>query len=178
MRQRLPPILISQSYVLHSTERQRGRRGERERQNNKGHWHRLTEKQNQTPSQRRFTDDEYVTMMMIIMFEAVRECSCVCVCVCALEVCVFAWPRLSSGGLQHVGSCIVCRVLTLPPPPAPPKLFYSLLNKSNKLQPQLRKWPTRRVRTSPNKSEHANEPSKKKPKRANKISATELIKKL
>lgn len=123
--------------------------------------------------------------MMMIMFEAVPESACVCmrvcvcvceyICVCALEVCVFAWPTLSRGGLQHVGSCIVCRVLTLPPAPTP---LFTLLSNQTNCSYNCANDQRRRVRTSPDKSEHANEPSKKKPKRANKISATELIKKL
>lgn len=117
--------------------------------------------------------------MVIIMFEAARDY--VCVYVCAPEVCVFAGPTLSRVGCNMwaasaLARCIVCRVLTLSPPSPSLSLYYSKTNCSHNCANDQLGSPL----ISPDQSEHANEPGKKKkkPKRANKISATELIKKL
>lgn len=69
-----------------------------------------------------------------------RLCVCVCVCAWSMRVCV-AYAQL--GGLQYVGSISVSALHCLPSVDFVPPITLSLsLLFQNKLQPQLRKWPT------------------------------------
>lgn len=132
-------------FCIAQRERERETVIERERQNNKGHWHRLTEKAKPDAKSTKIyrwwvrdDDDNYVW-----------SCARVCMCVCAS---IFVCVRLKCACLRGLRSAEVgcstwaaalfaeCWLCLLPLLSS--SLFYSQTLKSNKLQLQLRKWPT------------------------------------